>query len=262
MRPLVVAVALVLTCSAAQAATVDVRTKDGLKLVVDVEGPAAGEPVLLLHGLAASSVTNWRLPGITRALTDAGFRVIVPDQRGHGRSDAPADGRYGPVMVDDALEVLDALQVPKAHVVGYSMGSLVALRLAATAPGRVRSLFLGGMGWLEEGGRGERLFELALRRGERRGGGVWGAIGGPSVATCAEQLPDLAITAELLAKVDAPVAVAVGALDPLRFTVDRLREAKPDWPVEVVQAVGHVGCMLSDGLRSAILAHLRRNSAI
>lgn len=259
MRPLVAALAVVLTCSAAQAATVDVRTKDGLKLVVDVEGPASGEPVLLLHGLAASSVTNWKLPGITRALTDAGFRVIVPDQRGHGRSDAPEDGRYGPALVGDALEVLDALQVPRAHVVGYSMGSLVALRLAATAPGRVRSVFLGGMGWLEDGGRGQRLFELALRPGLRRDSRRGD---GPSVATCAEQLPDLAITAELLAKVEAPVAVAVGALDPLRFTVDRLREAKPDWPVQVVPLVGHVGCMLSDGLRSAILAHLRRNSAI
>ena len=259
MRLVAVALALAL-CATARAASVDVTTKDGLRLVVDVEGPAAGEPVLLLHGLAASSATNWWIPGITRALTDAGFRVIVPDQRGHGRSDAPADGRYGPVLVDDALQVLDALQVPKAHVVGYSMGSLVALRLAALAPGRVRSLFLGGMGWLEDGGRGQRLFELALRPSPRRG--LWGSIGGPSVAACAEQLPDLAISAELLAKVDAPVAVAVGALDPLRFTVDRLREAKPDWPVKVVPAVGHVGCMLSDGLRSAVLAHLRRNSAI
>ncbi len=261
MRPLAVVLAFAL-CATAQAATVDVRTKDGLKLVVDVDGPAQGEPVLLLHGLAASSTTNWRIPGITRALVDAGFRVIAPDQRGHGRSDAPSDGRYGPVMVDDAVAVLDALGVEKAHVVGYSMGGLVALRLAATNPARIRSLFLGGMGWLEAGGRGQRLFELALRRGARRGDGLWGAIGGPSVAACAEQLPDLAIDAELLAKVDAPVALAVGAVDPLRFTVEHLREAKPDWPIEVVPAVGHVGCMLSNGLRSAVLAHLRRNSAI
>jgi pimeloyl-ACP methyl ester carboxylesterase len=251
MRPLVVALALAL-CATAQAATVDVRTKDGLKLVVDVDGPEAGEPVLLLHGLAASSATNWRLPGITRALTDAGFRVIAPDQRGHGRSDAPGDGSYGPVMVDDALAVLDALGVQKAHVVGYSMGGLVGLRLAALAPTRVRSLLLGGMGWLESGSRGQRVFGLAMRRAGR----------GPATVACAAQLSELALSEDELGRVEAPVGLVVGELDPARFLVDRLHAARAAWPVEVVPGVGHLGCVLSDALRAAVVAHVRRYSSI
>lgn len=248
-RLLLVASLLALAPPLALAAPQDVTTSDGVRLRVDVSGPEAGEPVLLLHGLSASALTNWQLPGITRALGDAGFRVIAPDQRGHGRSEAAKDGAYGRRMVTDALEVLDALRVERAHVVGYSMGGMIALRLAAEHPERLRSLLLGGMGWVEEGGASQRFFGRAqLGRGPAGG----------SVAACGAQLKDLALTAEAVAAIDLPVAIVVGERDPARALVNRLHEARPDWPVQLVPRVGHLACVATDALRAAIVAHVQR----
>jgi pimeloyl-ACP methyl ester carboxylesterase len=242
---------LAVTPSLALAESREVTTSDGVRLSVDLSGPEAGEPVLLLHGLSASALTNWRLPGIVRALTDAGCRVIAPDQRGHGRSEAAKDGAYGPRMVTDALEVLDALRVERAHVVGYSMGGMIGLRLAAEHPGRVRSLLLGGMGWVEAGGGGQRFFE---RNATGRAGQ------GEGVAACAAQLKDLAVSADALAKIDLPVAVVVGELDAARVLVRRLHAARPEWPIQLVPRVGHLTCVASDALRDAIVAHVQRSS--
>jgi pimeloyl-ACP methyl ester carboxylesterase len=72
------------------------------------------------------------------------MRVIVPDQRGHGNSDKP-EGRYAiDDFASDALQLMDALGVKDAVVVGHSMGSLVARRMAERAPERVKRLVLVG----------------------------------------------------------------------------------------------------------------------
>ena len=72
----------------------------------------------------------------------AGTRVIVPDQRGHGQSDRPADGYAMDDFATDALQLMDALQVRTATVVGHSMGSFVARRVAEKAPARITRLVL------------------------------------------------------------------------------------------------------------------------
>lgn len=118
---------------------------DGTEIAYDVEGD--GGSVLLLHGFASNGYINWIRSGVTTALADAGFRAIVPDQRGHGGSGRPhepeayADG----AMVKDAAALLDHLEVERVDVVGYSMGSFVTMHLAATDP-RVRAVVLGGVG--------------------------------------------------------------------------------------------------------------------
>jgi pimeloyl-ACP methyl ester carboxylesterase len=71
-------------------------------------------------------------------------RAIVPDQRGHGDSDKEAAGYTLDALAVDAIELLDALGVPRATVAGHSMGSLVAQRVAALAPARVSDLLLIG----------------------------------------------------------------------------------------------------------------------
>lgn len=99
-----------------------------------------GSPVVLLHGTALSQAI-WRGFGYLRALGDT-HRVITLDLRGHGRSDKPhAAASYGiDLFVGDVIAVLDALGVPAAHVVGYSLGARVALAVAASHPERVISL--------------------------------------------------------------------------------------------------------------------------
>jgi pimeloyl-ACP methyl ester carboxylesterase len=110
---------------------------DGVTLAVQDEG--AGPPVLLLHGFPDSH-RLWRRQ--VPALTAAGLRVIAPDQRGFGESDRPvAVAEYGVARaVADALAVLDALGLERAHVVGHDWGAGVAWALAAFAPERVDHL--------------------------------------------------------------------------------------------------------------------------
>jgi pimeloyl-ACP methyl ester carboxylesterase len=93
----------------------------------------SGEPVLLLHG--AFSNSDDMAPYITGLSSH--YDVIAYDRRGHGRtSDVDGPLTYD-VMAEDALALLDALGVPKAHVVGYSDGANVGMIMAIRAPDRV-----------------------------------------------------------------------------------------------------------------------------
>ncbi|MBV9356830.1 MAG: 2-succinyl-6-hydroxy-2,4-cyclohexadiene-1-carboxylate synthase, partial [Chloroflexi bacterium] len=100
-----------------------------------------GPPLLLLHGFMGSA-ESWAPRAAVFAAR--GMRTIAVDLIGHGRSDAPADpARYGMERcVEDLVEVLDRLHLPRAAVLGYSMGGRVALHLASAAPERVSALVL------------------------------------------------------------------------------------------------------------------------
>jgi 3-oxoadipate enol-lactonase len=98
-----------------------------------------GEPVLLIMGLGYPSDMWWR----TRPVLDSRYRTIVLDNRGTGRSDVPPGPYPIALMAADALAVLDAAGVERAHVFGISMGGMIAQELALQNPKRVRSLILG-----------------------------------------------------------------------------------------------------------------------
>jgi 3-oxoadipate enol-lactonase len=94
-------------------------------------------PVLLLHALGRDGA-DW-LP-VAGAL-GADHRLVAPDQRGHGAS--PRPGRYSSELFrDDALALLDALELDRVDVVGHSMGGTVAYLLAAAHPDRVGRLVI------------------------------------------------------------------------------------------------------------------------
>ena len=99
-----------------------------------------GAPVILLHGFAADHAANWVTTGVVDSLVGAHLRVIAPDARGHGASAKPHDpGAYAhDAMVRDVQSLLDHLSLDRVDVVGYSMGSIVAGRLAPREP-RVRN---------------------------------------------------------------------------------------------------------------------------
>lgn len=103
--------------------------------------PQANQPcVLLLHG-AGHDHGVWNFQA--RQLAHHGFSVLAPDLPGHGRSGGtPLPGIEA--LADWCGQLLDTLEVSEASVVGHSMGSLIALQLAATAPGRVSRLALVG----------------------------------------------------------------------------------------------------------------------
>lgn len=108
----------------------------GVRIYWEEEGD--GPPLLLIMGLGYSMAMWHRL---RPALVER-FRVIAFDNRGVGSSDVPEPPYSIPEMVGDAIAVLDAANVQSAHVIGVSMGGVIAQQLALDAPDRVRSLVL------------------------------------------------------------------------------------------------------------------------
>jgi pimeloyl-ACP methyl ester carboxylesterase len=117
-----------------------VRLRTGVRLHYAEQGDRQGEPLLLLHGLGDSW---YSFSGIMPKLP-ASFHVFAIDQRGHGDSDRPASGYTMADLSDDAVAFMDAMGITRATVVGHSMGSFVAQRVAITAPERVSRLVLVG----------------------------------------------------------------------------------------------------------------------
>lgn len=101
-----------------------------------VEGPEDA-PVVLLMGSLGSTLEMWdpQLPALSEV-----FRVVRYDGRGHGRSPVPAGPYALDDLVDDAVALLDRLDVETAHVVGLSLGGMTAMRLAAREPDRLGRL--------------------------------------------------------------------------------------------------------------------------
>ncbi len=97
---------------------------DGTQLRVLARG--SGRPVVLLHGITLSADVWTRQ---LRDLGDAGYRVVAPDLRGHGRSTVGTGGLGLDRVVDDIHEVLEQMELDEAVLVGHSMGGMLALRL-------------------------------------------------------------------------------------------------------------------------------------
>jgi pimeloyl-ACP methyl ester carboxylesterase len=111
-----------------------------------VEETGVGPVVLLLHGFPDTGEV-WRRQ--VPALAAAGFRAVVPDLRGRGRSERPGrvEAYALPELVTDATGILDALGVDRAHVVGHDWGAALAWSIAALAPQRVDRLVVMSVGF-------------------------------------------------------------------------------------------------------------------
>lgn len=111
---------------------------DGQRIFYDRFGREDGEPLVLIMGLA---VDRWGWIR-QRAALGSQFRCIAIDNRGAGLSDKP-DGPYDIfTMADDVIAVLDNEDIDDAHIVGYSLGGVLAQVLAVRHAERVRSLVL------------------------------------------------------------------------------------------------------------------------
>ena len=106
---------------------------------IEYEVTGAGWPVVLLHGFPDSG-RLWRHQ--VPALAGAGFRVIVPDLRGYGRSGKPEgiEAYSLPLLAGDVMAILADLEITRAHVVGHDWGAALAWGLASLAPGSVDHL--------------------------------------------------------------------------------------------------------------------------
>ena len=107
-------------------------TADGVTLRYRDLG--TGTPVILIHGYSAALESMF---AVARTLPES-HRKIAFDVRGFGRSTKSGDpARYGLAMVDDVVRLMDHLKIERAHLIGHSMGALIAANVAARHPARV-----------------------------------------------------------------------------------------------------------------------------
>lgn len=115
---------------------------DGTKFHYVEQGK--GTPIILIHGLTSSAVSNWFNPGIAQKLAKTN-RVIALDMRGHGETGpSPADSKG--TMIQDVVDFMDHLKIQKAHIGGYSMGGATTGGLLKVAPERFITASVMGIG--------------------------------------------------------------------------------------------------------------------
>jgi 3-oxoadipate enol-lactonase len=111
----------------------------GCRLFWERDGEAGAPPLLLVRGLGRSS----RYWGELRERLGRSFHLLVTDNRGAGRSDAPWPPYSTSLMADDHAAILGAAGVARTHVFGMSLGGMIAQKLAIRHPARVERLILG-----------------------------------------------------------------------------------------------------------------------
>lgn len=235
---------------------------DGTRIRYSVVGDDALPTVLLVHGSALSSAV-WRGFGYVRALRDR-FRLVMPDLRGHGRSDTPHDEESYAMdsIVGDLLAVLDDVPATRVHCVGYSFGARAALSLAITAPERIESLALLGGSARAQRGVMDRMFfpgtvEVLERDGMEGFVAAWERRIGTSVDPTTRRAflanDPLALAAyfrrsdrepgiddEQLAALDVPLLAVVGSEDRARIDDTRaISRTVPGARLAVYRGVGH-----------------------
>ena len=117
---------------------------DGTKIYYEVRG--TGKPVLLLHGFIVNSST-WKKTALYPDLLNGGYKVIIIDMRGNGKSDKPHDtaSYENDAEAKDIMQLMDLLKIKQYSAVGYSRGSIITARLLVLDK-RVQNAVLGGMG--------------------------------------------------------------------------------------------------------------------
>ncbi|MFW0795098.1 alpha/beta hydrolase [Gordonia sp. CPCC 205515] len=118
-----------------------IRTDSGVRIAYDTFGDPTDPPMLLIQGLGAHYL-GWHHE-LCELLADAGYYVLRHDNRDIGLSDKFPYGGYNLAdMAADSVGLLSALDITSAHIVGQSMGGMIAQQIAISHPDRVRSLAL------------------------------------------------------------------------------------------------------------------------
>ena len=240
---------------------------DSVEIAFDDVGQ--GEPVLLIHGFASNGRVNWVDTGWVKTLVDGGFRAITMDNRGHGESEKlyNPDLYSAAEMAEDARRLLDHLEIPRAHVMGYSMGARIAAFLTIAHPSRMGAAVFAG---------------LASRM-------ITGVGGGPEIAKALEaaslldvtdvsartfrvfaeqtrgDLKALAacirssrvkITVEMLATIKTPVLVVVGEKDDVAGEIGPLLAAIPGATGVTLPRRNHMNAVGDRQYKEAVLTFL------
>jgi pimeloyl-ACP methyl ester carboxylesterase len=230
-----------------------------------------GEPVVLVHGFASSKSVNWIYPGWVSELTKAGRRVIALDNRGHGDSRKlydPEDYHIG-TMTGDVRALMDHLNINRADVMGYSLGGRMTAYLAYSAPDRVRSAILGGIGiGLIVGGGPSENVALALEAERTEDitdpmGRTFRAFADQTrsdrraLAACLRGSRRL-MTREEAAAIPVPVLIAVGTTDDVAGSAQALGDIIQQAEVLDIPGRDHMRAVGDKIYKSGVLDFLSR----
>ena len=211
---------------------------NGVKIRYVVAGK--GEPVVLIHGFSANVEMAWQMlpklyrqPDILQALAKD-YQVIALDCRGHGKSDKPDDPKaYGREMAEDVVRLLDHLKVKKAHLVGYSMGGKIALKVVADHPDRVLTATLGGSAGVQTDDDLSR-YDSRATKDEKEGKKVLAAV--------SRSYQALAASTERLQANKVPVMALYGSKESEQVILDitKLKGRLSKVRVEVIDGATHL----------------------
>lgn len=248
-------------------------TTSGLSLAYEVHG--TGAPVLCVHGFASSGKVNWIDTGWVETLTEAGYQAITLDNRGHGNSDKPHDPElyYPAQMAEDAIALLDHLEIGRAAVLGYSMGARIAAFMGFSHPERVAAAIFGGMGTnlingLTDGNdiiAGLRAPALSdLTHPTARQFRIFADHTGSdreALAACMETSRQPMARADVR-RIEVPVLVAVGEADDMAGRPEALAELLPQGEAVLIPKRDHMRATGDKVFKSAALEFLGRTFPI
>ena len=239
-------------------------TSDGLALAYDDFGPTdARKAIVLVHGFSANRYENWKRMGWYDALAAKGLRGLALDNRGHGESAKPHEPeKYArEAMARDIFALMDHAGIERAHLLGFSMGSQIALAAALIDGGRIDHLVVRGVGG--------RIFEPP-----RDPDGMAKAMEAPSPEAIADPMlksfryfadeqkedrlalaacsrgPRTPLTPEALAAIRRPTLVIAGMRDQLAGPPQGLADAIPGAKAVAVPGCDHFS-LIGHGLFKA-----------
>jgi pimeloyl-ACP methyl ester carboxylesterase len=233
----------------------------------------SGEPIVLVHGFGSSKEVNWVQPGWVATLRDAGRRVVALDNRGHGQSTKlydPAD-YHTTKMAADVAALLDYLGLPRADVMGYSMGARIVAFLALEHPSRVRSMALGGLGMhlIEGVGLPESIAEAleapSLDDVRDPQGRMFRAFADQTksdrraLAACIRGSRQV-LTRAQAASIRAPTLIAVGSKDPIAGSAEALAAIMQNAKALPIPGRDHMLAVGDKVFKAGVLELLRQNS--
>jgi pimeloyl-ACP methyl ester carboxylesterase len=232
-----------------------------------------GEPIVLVHGFASTKNVNWVYPAWVSELKKNGRRVIALDNRGHGDSAKLYDAaQYSiPIMASDVTALMDHLNIPRADIMGYSLGSRMTAWLALKARERLRSAILGGIGigLIEGGGPGENvaaaLEAASLDEVTDPVGRTFRAFADQTrsdrraLAACLRGSRGL-MTREEAAGIPVPVLIAAGTKDEIAGSAHALGQIIPGAQVLDIPNRDHMRAVGDKAYKAGVLDFLSRRS--
>jgi pimeloyl-ACP methyl ester carboxylesterase len=236
------------------------QAADGTQIAVHEMGE--GRPLLLIHGYISDAATNWIKFGHAALIAEAGFRVIMPDLRGHGHSGKPHGPAHYPrdILADDQFALIDHLGLSGFDLAGYSLGGRTVARMLARgcAPRRAVISGMGLQGLTSTGARGDHFRHVLTNLGKHERGtpafmaeAFLKTSGGDPIALLGILDTFVDTPLEAIRGFNLPIAVICGEEDQDNGSASDLAEALPKGQLITIPG-NHMSAVVKPELGQAI----------